>query len=264
VIKTDVQFWEDSLTTQIDELQSLINRIPAINNRIEKEAAIAQAGKYLKAANRDKKTLKLEVRLVTDPLVRRAHESRISQLEDNINSLKADLEALKQENSREVILGNGEEDDYFPTEKDGQKAGDQMLGKAKELQDKTQISLDYTKQLVEDSKEVGMSSLEELKRQRETLNRIDEGANRVDSALDVADKVMKAFGKRMASDKFIQCFSLLNVCLLVGLIAYIFISGKSLGGNTSTSPESPIQTAAPTQPPQRFLRGSLWRDFLPS
>jgi Snare region anchored in the vesicle membrane C-terminus len=236
-----------------------MDQIPAINDRNDKAAALAQADKKLKAANKTKKTLKMEVRLVTDSQARRTYESRISRLGDDLNNLKADLAALKQDISRESILGKGGDDDFSPTEEDGQKAGDQMLGEARRLQDKTQESLDYTKQLVEETKEVGLSSLEELKRQRETLNRIDAEADRIDSALDVADKMVKAFGKRMASDKFIQCFSLLNVLLLVGVIAYIFLSGKSLGGNTS-SPESPVQTAAPTQPPQRMLRGSLWRE----
>jgi novel plant SNARE len=142
--------------------------------------------------------------------------------------------------------------------KDGQKAGDQLLGDANRLQDKTQESLDYTKQMVAESKDVGLSSLEELKRQRETLNRIDTEADRVDSALDVAEKLVKNFGKRMASDKFIQCFTVLNVLLLVGVIVYVVLSGKSLGGAAaSTAPENPIVAEPATTPPKRMLRASL-------
>jgi SNARE protein len=132
----------------------------------------------------------------------------------------------------------------LPTEEDGQKAGDQMLGEAGRIQDKTQESLDYTKQLVAESKDVGLSSLEELKRQRETLNRIDQEADRIDTALDVAEKLVKNFGKRMASDKFIQCFSVLNVLLLVGVILYVVLSGKSLGGADSGARQNPDRSCS--------------------
>ena len=228
-----------------------MDEIPAITDRDDKAGAIHQTEDKLKAAGKTKKTLKMETRLVTDTQTRRTYETRLTRLGEDLSHLKADLSALKQDFQREGIMDGADEDGHFaPTEEDGQKAGDQMLGEAYNLQDKTQESLDYTKQMVAESKDVGLSSLEELKRQRETLNRIDQEADRIDTALDVAEKLVKNFGKRMASDRFIQCFAVINVLLLVGVILYVVLSGKSLGGSDTGAPENPITP----DPPTRYLR----------
>jgi SNARE protein len=231
-----------------------MDEIPAITDRDGKASAIEQAESKLKSASKTKKTLKMETRLVTETQTRKQYETRLTRLGEDLSHLKADLSALKQDFHREAIMeGAGGDDDYSPTEDDGQKAGDHMLGDATRTQDKTQESLDYTKQMVAESKDVGLSSLEELKRQRETLNRIDQEADRIDSAVDVAEKLIKNFGKRMASDRFIQCFAVLNVLLLVGVIVYAVLSGGSLGGDSGEgAPENPIST----QPPNRYLRSS--------
>lgn len=100
--------------------------------------------------------------------------------------------------------------------KKGQKAGDNMLKEAIDLQNKTQDSLGNTKAMIAASKEVGMSTLEELERQRDVLSNIEKEIDRVDDNLARAEALMKQFGKRMASDKFIQCFAVLNCLLLLG------------------------------------------------
>lgn len=216
----DVQYWDDVLTQEIEELNNLINdEIPGASNDDSKSFAISQAESKLKTAMKTKKTLKMETRLVPDTKTRKRYEDRHASFDQNLSLLKADLSALKQDFARAKLMQGSEEDDpYNVTEEDGQRAGDQMLGEAHALQDKTQDALSNTKAMVEEAKEVGMSSLEELKRQRETLDRIDQDTDRIDSALDVAEKLIKNFSKRMASDRFIQIFTLLNVCLLIFVI----------------------------------------------
>lgn len=230
-----------------------MDEIPAITDRDGKQSAMDQAESKLKSASKTKKTLKMETRLVTDQQTRKTYETRLTRLGEDLSHLKADLSALKQDFQKEGLMdGAGGDDDFQYTEEDGQKAGDQMLNNARQTQDKTQESLDYTKQLVAESKDVGISSLEELKRQRETLDRIDQEADRIDTALDVAEKLVKNFGKRMASDRFIQCFAVVNVLLLVGVVLYAVFSGKSLSTAGSGSPENPVQPDVP--PPTRRLR----------
>jgi len=227
----------------------LVSEIPGMVDDDEKADALARAEKKLKHANGTKKTMKLETRLVTDQRQRKQYEGRLNRLNEDLGHLKADLQALKQDFQRQQLLESGEageaEDEF--NEEDAQKAGDSMLGEAHKLQDKTQESLDYTKQLVEESKEVGLTSLEELKRQRETMNRIDENIQRIDSALDVAEKLIKTFGRRMASDRFIQCFAAINTLLFVGVVIYAL---TRTGAIKKPSPANPVDsTTLINQPP---------------
>jgi SNARE protein len=93
------------------------------------------------------------------------------------------------------------------------------------------------------SKEVGVSTLEELQRQREVIQNIENEADRMDDNLARAEALLKQFGKRMASDKFIQCFAVINCLLLLGVVLYAVLrkkDGDSLTGNEK-SPESPVR-----------------------
>merc|ERR1711935_871623 len=101
------------------------------------------------------------------------------------------------------------------------RAGDNMLNDAKKLQDKTQDSLANTKNMIIQSKEVGVSTLEELQRQREVIENIDKEADRMDDNLNRSQALLKQFGKRMATDKAIQCFAVVNFLLLAGFLVYI-------------------------------------------
>merc|ERR1712151_739861 len=117
--------------------------------------------------------------------------------------------------------------------------GDKLIGDMHNIQDKTQSSLDNTKNLIEASKDVGLSTLEELHRQREQLQQIDEDVDRLEDNLKRADKLLTHFGKRMATDRFIQCFALVNICLLVGLIVYLTVKKGTLPGISDGAPPSP-------------------------
>lgn len=218
-----------------------MDAIPSMSDEDEKADALMEVERKLKGANGTKKSLKMETRLVTDIRQRRQYEHRLQRLDEDLSHLNADLQALKQDVERGRLFhgrGNGDSDEFV--EEDALKAGDNMLGEAGRIQNQTQESLHVTKQLVAESKEVGMSTLEELRRQRETLTRIDQQADRIEGALDVAEKLIKQFSKRMASDRFIQCFAFVNVMLLVGVVVYVVVKGGSLTGG-SEAPQNPVR-----------------------
>lgn len=106
--------------------------------------------------------------------------------------------------------------------------------------------------MVAESKETGMATLEELERQRGQIENIDREAMRIEDSLARADKLIKTFGRRMATDKFIQCCAVFNLLLVVGVILYSVFKGGSLTGSRSTGdPESPVRHLM-----TMFLRGS--------
>merc|ERR1711935_564004 len=95
-----------------------------------------------------------------------------------LRTLKADLKASQSELERDQLVGRGggagQNADDDPT-----RAGTDMLNDASKLQDKTQDSLANTKILIGQTKEVGVSTLEELQRQREVIENIDKEADRM-------------------------------------------------------------------------------------
>lgn len=230
------------MTSEIENIRQFLEEVVDLKDNDAKLRHFAMIESELRRAQGTKRSLKMETRLVADVGQRRQYENRLSRLEEELSHLASDVQALKQSMQHKSLMegANGSmAADDLDTE-DYQKAGDDMLNKASAIQDKTQESLNYTKNLVAESKEVGTSTLTELERQREVLNRIDFEADRINDNLNRAELLVKQFGKRMASDKFIQCFAVINVLMLVGVILYaVFGKGTSLGTTTGEPPPNP-------------------------
>jgi hypothetical protein len=241
----DIQYWDDTLTEEISSIQQVLDNVPSLHDPVERASALDQAEERLKGAQGTKRSFKMETRLVQDVKQRRKLEKRLQKLDHELRALKADLKALQAEEGRgQLFVGAGGAGGADGDE-DPSRAGSNMLNEAKELQNKTQDSLGNTKNLIAQSKEVGVSTLEELQRQREVIENIDKEADRMDDNLARSQALLKAFGKRMATDKFIQCFGVLNCLLLLGVIIYVVVK----------DPEEE-EESAPLSPFGRMLRGN--------
>jgi len=241
-LQGDIQYWDDTLTEEISSVQQVLDSVPSLSDPVERASALDQAAERLKGAQGTKRSFKMETRLVQDVKQRRKLEKRLQKLDQQLRALKADLKALQAEEDRDQLFvtggGGGQDADEDPS-----KAGTNMLNEASMLQDKTQDSLANTKNLIAQSKEVGVSTLEELQRQREVIENIDKQADRMDDNLARSSALLKQFGKRMGTDKFIQCFAALNLLLLLGVIIYI-----------SVKPDEEEADSAPLNPLGRMLR----------
>lgn len=234
----------------MEEIETLIDQIPRIHDAMEKANAIERCQSILRQAKGTKRSYKMETRLIVDPASRRKYESRLATFDQQLKTLSADAKALEAELQRGELFvesrsgenGHGDDDGI-----DAVKAGDQILNDAARLQDKTQDSLSNTKNLIAQSKEVGVSTLEELERQRNVIDNIDREVTRIDDNLARAEALLKQFGKRMATDKFIQCFAVVNCLLLLGVLLYIVLKP---GGVPNPLDGAPIQ-------PARLLRAAV-------
>jgi SNARE protein len=199
-----------------------------------------QADDRLRSAQGTKRSFKMETRLVEDVQQRRHLESRLQKMDQELRTLQADLRALQADQNRgELFVNSGGAGGDLEGGQDPTKAGNNMLKEASALQDKTSDSLSNTRNMIAASKEVGTATLEELQRQREVVENIEKETDRMDDNLARAEALMKQFGKRMATDKFIQCFAVVNCLLLLGVILYFILNGGSLGGDEG-KPESPV------------------------
>jgi len=256
----DIQYWDDTLTSEIETVRSLLDNASHMSHGVERAAAIDRAEKQLRNANGTKRSYKMECRLVSDPAQRQRYEGQLGKHERELSKLANDVKALKAEAQRGQLFVGANNDLAGGGEVDPEATGDYLLNEASKIQDKTATSLENTRNMVAESKEVGMATMEELQRQRAQIESIDNEAMRMEDNLNRADKLIKTFGRRMATDKFIQCCACLNVCLLVGVIVYSVIKKEGLPGQRDGGePESPVRRlaeeyvrllAAP------FLRGS--------
>jgi SNARE protein len=226
-----------------------LDKIPDMSG-MERAAALERTKARIRSAAGTKRSFKMETRLVQDVQLRRKFESRLNSLDQQLKTLTADTKALESETARGELFVEADQDGFNGggNGMDGQKAGDNMLKEASNLQDKTQDSLGNTMQMIASSKEVGASTLEELERQRGVLTNIESETDRIDDNLARAEALLKQFGKRMASDSFIQCFAVINCLLLLGVILYAIIKKGGLTGSDDGTPNNPVR---------RMLRGDF-------
>jgi SNARE protein len=224
-------------------LDAQLDKIPNMGDSpMERAAAIERCKARVRSAAGTKRSFKMETRLVQDVQQRRKFESRLNSLDQQLKALTADLKAMESETNRgELFVEAGQDGFNGGGGMDGQKAGDNMLKEASNLQDKTQDSLGNTLNMIASSKEVGASTLEELERQRGVLTNIESETDRIDDNLARAEALLKQFGKRMASDSFIQCFAVINCLLLLGVILYAIIKKGGLSGGNDGKPDSPVR-----------------------
>ena len=60
------------------------------------------------------------------------------------------------------------------------------------------------------------------------MNDISDEIDVIDSNLTRAEKLITAFGKRMATDRILQFFTFVNVVLLIAVVAYAVDNKKKL------------------------------------
>ena len=180
---------------------------------------------------------------MADPRTKQMYENKLAKLSDELACCSNDLKALKSGAQRgELFVGAKQRGSSEYGEMTGEEAGDAMIDEMNTIQDKTKSSVQNTKQMVAASKEVGEATMEELLRQREQIRNIDNEAMRIEDNLQRADKLIKTFGKRMATDKFIQCFAIINILLLAGVVIYsILKKGSAEEDPRQNSPTSPVR-----------------------
>ena len=234
---------------EVGNIRSILDGVQSLSDPVERASALEEADSTLRSATGTKRSFKMEIRLVQDQDLRNKYTRRLKKLENELRTLKADLKALQAEENRgELFISGGAGGPGGNGEMDPTMAGSNMLNEASALQDKTQDSLVNTKNMINASKEVGVATLEELQRQREVIGKIDQEADRMGDNLARAEALVKQFGKRMAGDKFIQCFALLNCLLFCGVVIWAILRGRA--GNLLGEPESPADPVG-----NRMLRG---------
>jgi len=135
------------------------------------------------------------------------------------------------------------------------KGNDTLLDGANKIQDLTMASVNRTAAMIAESQELGQSTIENLKDQAAQIADINTEITVIDSNLKRAEKLITSFTRRMATDKIIQGFAALNIVVMIVLIGYVLITGKSLGGGDSEDADTvgpvltPMPTDFPTQSP---------------
>lgn len=255
----DIDYWFEQYEKEVEGFVTLIEKLQSLGDGGSKPKVYTQTvtdcdAKIVRIKD-IKKSMGLELRLVKDKQERSEYDAAIKEIDERVTILTKDLKLAKsQSDKKDLFQDKKGMNSQFSTEG---KNNDELLEGANQIQDLTFDSLARTRGLIEASKEVGTGTIDELRRQRDQIKDIEAEVDIIDSNLKRAERLLFNFSRRMATDRIIQAFTAINICVMLALVLYIAISGKSLTVSSSTSTNSgPSQSNQPTSQPTRFPPGA--------
>uniref|UniRef100_A0A7S3K4E5 t-SNARE coiled-coil homology domain-containing protein n=1 Tax=Aureoumbra lagunensis TaxID=44058 RepID=A0A7S3K4E5_9STRA len=228
---TDLDYWHEEYRKAVDNVCGSVDQVNLIvEENVEKgqkDKLMSDTDELMRTAKNIRKSYILEIRQIKDKRIKDLNQEKFDKVEERYQLAARQLEDIRNANERSELLANGEgTGDEF-------KDNDAYLSAAENLQDQTASSLARTRQLVEDSKEVGTATVDVLAKQSEQLQSITSDVRQMDSNLQRSDALIKDFTSRMLGDTIIRVFSCLNFSLVLIILVYVAMTGKSIGDVTS-------------------------------
>lgn len=239
----EIQFLDDEMRDVLAQVQKGIEELMSpgakklsFDARAEKVANVQQR---LDRAKKLNQSFRVELRdLQRDSL--KEFEAKGREHSQNITKLGTDLQSAKSALERGDLLEGKEAPKPVDLETASTK---QVIDHGKAIQAKSSESLGRAAKLVNQSEAVGAETAARLKEQTEKMKGIYSNVDKIESDLQRADKIMRAFMRRMATDKLVLCFILLIIAGIITIVAYKATQGSEAG--TAPSP-----TPAPTPKPR--------------
>lgn len=251
---TDIEFWLAEYTKEVDALANLTANLKSLQHAGNIKAlntGCTECEAKITKVKEVKKSFSLELRLVKDRGQKVEFDTKAKALDDRANEYTKMVKDVKHLQIKQDLIGNPTSTLGAVNPYDTQgKNNDDLLQGASKIQDLTLDSIARSAAMIEASKDVGEQTLEELRRQKDQIKSIEDEVQVIDSNLVRAEKLILNFGRRMATDRLIQGFATLNIMVMLALILYVAISGKSLtAASTTPTYTGPSLSSAPTISP---------------
>lgn len=243
-----MEYWFNEYDKEVKQYEELLTKLKSLleaSNQRLIEMAVKDCDAKGNRAKEIKKSFDLELKLTRDKAVRADYEARVKDHENRFKALEKEFLISKAKSNKNSLFG-----DVVPTYMQSAegKNNDDLLSDTHKIQELTMESVYRTKNMIEASKEIGTSTLQQIIAQKEQMIEIEKDIDLMDSNLVRAEKLVSNFAKRMATDRIIQLFASVNIVVLLGLILYVAVSGRTLTtiGQTGGSGTGPAVSRAPS------------------
>ncbi|KXS11600.1 hypothetical protein M427DRAFT_114811 [Gonapodya prolifera JEL478] len=205
-----------------DELTDLLNQIrDCLANEVSKLRGAERMEKCSYLRNRVQRAKNVLRSLTVEsrglpPEQKMSWDTKTRDYEEQVRQLQKDVEWAET---------SAERDDL------GQKPMEQMNAREMTqagigIQGKSLASTARTKHVIEETINIGMEVNEALKRQTEEIKKIDDGMDQVGSNLKRAEKQLRVYMRRLATDKIFMVLIFLIVLGILGAILVNFLKPK--------------------------------------
>eukprot|EP00762_Andalucia_godoyi_P000265 ANDGO_03108.mRNA.1 putative plant SNARE 12 len=209
-----IQDYDDQLNEIEEEIRSGIDSLAKLKGNARQEK-VTFTEKRIERARQVFNSFKMEIPELA-PADRRTYQARAKDHQNTLNKLLSDLSWAKTEKDREDLVAGAKP--ARSTDPNQMTTG-QLAQAGVDTQNESLSSLERSKRTIETTEAVGRATAGKLKEQTEQLSRISDDLDKIETQLKRADRELKAFIRRMMTDKIILCFLCILACGIVAAVA---------------------------------------------
>ncbi|KAG6599784.1 Vesicle transport v-SNARE protein [Phytophthora cinnamomi] len=222
----EISYYDADLSDAITKLNDLMGKVAKAPPGVRPEM-LAMAEVKLKEMMELKKGFQLALRQAPRDQVT-AFREKFEEHCARVEELSSEFRWAKAEQERNGLFGDRAAASAGARGTNG-LGNKELLDKTIDIQSKTEQSLMSTAKMVEQSKEVAAATAEVLRGQREHIVEITDAVMGIEDSLQRADKLIRSFARRMATDRVILLFTFLVIVGIAGIVGY-----KSVHPNDTT------------------------------
>jgi len=211
--KTEIAELCDEITKGLDDLK----RAKGLKG-VTKADKLSYLKNRLGRAKTALRSMKVELRELTK-MEAKPHSDKAVQLEERLKQLEVDLDFAEKSDPADAEHQQAMATDYKAVLDEGAKIQTDDINRLQKVQQK-----------LAETTQIGTDTLAAQQRQREQIIKIDQGVDQVSSNIKLANKHLRVFVRRMATDKIIMGFMFL---IFVGVIFIIVYSVINKNANTN-------------------------------
>ena len=212
----EIEFYEEELNDLIGEVTKDLDGLRRLTGQAKAEKLV-----YLENRQQRAKQVLQSYRVEMRDMPRdkaAPYDAKAREYHAQLKSMHAELTAAKQEHERQQV---------------GVKTVDEMtteevLTEAGKVQDKSLGALGRMQQQIAQSREVGAATAVQLEGQTAQLRNIDADIMKVRSNLGRADLLLRAFMRKIMTDKIIMIFMLLIFIGIIVIVVWKIVDPKGL------------------------------------
>eukprot|EP00033_Pygsuia_biforma_P001385 GCRY01001567.1.p1 GENE.GCRY01001567.1~~GCRY01001567.1.p1 ORF type:complete len:229 (+),score=43.87 GCRY01001567.1:227-913(+) len=213
----EIKDYDEQIISLFEEIQGCIDKAAELSGQ-QKSNEVLQATNRFKRAQQVFHSFRLEFfELEKGRPEQKNYEKKLKEHKQRLAQLERDIEWAKSD----ALVGGSRPDNGVDD-----MSAMEVIDAAKKVQDESKDSIARSQRKIHETQEIGAETSVKLKSQTEQLGRIQEDVRKVESNLKRADRQIRVFMRRMATDRIILFFLLLIVIGVVVIIVYDQVKGS--------------------------------------
>lgn len=211
----DILMWSEEIVDALDFIEDSLDSLSTMKEK-NKPDKLTECDAKFKELTSLFRSYNIELRTLSGPSLKE-YKQKKTEYTSRMTEYKTKLKFHRSGDERSALLAG-----HTKVSKDTTKmSGDELIGESLKTQDATKDALKRIMVAGSDAKEIGLAAGAELTNQTNQLENITSQLNKIDDDLTRSNKLIRAFGIRMMTDRCIRIFLFL---LTVGFAAIIVLS----------------------------------------